>query len=69
MPGVERLPKWLRQALYWILLTASVAAIASLIRNEPLTLRGILALGVIVLAVQVVSTAGESLLHRFWDDS
>jgi hypothetical protein len=58
MPGIERLPRWLRLVLYWILFTVGVAAIASLVRSEPLTLRGILATGVIVPAVEAIFTGG-----------
>jgi hypothetical protein len=68
MPGIERLPKWVRLALYWLLFTAAVAVIASLVRSEPLTLRALLATGLMVLAVEIIFASAESWLRRSADD-
>ena len=68
MPGVERLPLWLRLALYWILFTIGIAAIGAAFRSEPLTIGSVISTGVLVLVVAVVFMAAGGLRRRYFGD-
>jgi hypothetical protein len=64
VPGIERLPTWVRQTLYCVLFVVAVTAIGSLINDKAFTLVGVITVGLICVAVVALFRAGDRLWRR-----
>ena len=62
MPALEALPGWLRQVLQGILVVVGITALAAVFSTDSFTLRRLVTVALIYVAVVVVLTVAE----RVW---